>query len=81
MKINRIGYCFTHEKTLRRNRPTGTGDYAILFLRTGAIFKIDNKEITATPHSFILYKKGTPQIFRACEESFVNDWFHFDITE
>ena len=80
MKINNVGYKFVHEKNFYINRPNGSGDYAILFLRTGAVFTLQGQEVEASPQSFILYKKGTPQFFRANADQFINDWIHFDLS-
>ncbi len=80
MEINNVGYKFTHGTNFCINRPKGSGDYAILFLRTGAFFTIDGRETEAVPQSFIMYKKGTPQFFRANGDVFINDWLHFDLT-
>ena len=81
MEINNVGYKFTHKKGFFINRPNGSGDYVILFLRTGAVFTLGGCDVEAFPNSFILYKKGTPQFFRANSDSFVNDWIHFDLDE
>ena len=81
MEINNVGYKFTHKKGFFINRPNGSGDYVILFLRTGAVFTLGGCDVEAFPNSFILYKKGTPQFFRANSDSFVNDWIHFDLEE
>lgn len=79
MEINNVGYKFVHGGKFSINRPRGSGDYAILFLRTEAIFTLRGADIQADAQSFILYKKGTPQFFRANGESFVNDWVHFSL--
>ena len=79
MEINNVGYKFTHKKGFFISRPNGSGDYVILFLRTGAVFTLDGSDIESVPNSFILYKKGTPQFFRANGDLFVNDWIHFDL--
>ena len=81
MNINNVGYKFTHGKDFRINRPGGSGDYAILFLRTSAIFTLGGVDTEAEAGAFILYKKGTPQFFGAKEEKFINDWIHFELDE
>ena len=80
MTINNAGYKFTHANSFRVDRPYGSGDYIILFLRTGAVFTLGGMETEVDPQSFILYRKGTPQIYRANETFFINDWLHFDLT-
>lgn len=80
MNINNVGYRFTHGNSFRISRPKGSGDYLLLFLRTGAVFTLAGGEVETPPRSFILYRKGTPQFYRASGEQFVNDWLHFDLT-
>ena len=81
MKINNVGYHFVHPRNFCINRPHGSGDSCLLFLRSGAVFAVGGKEIEVQPRSFIFYKKGTPQHFRANGERFSNDWLHLDLTE
>lgn len=81
MKINNIGYNHCHDADFNIYRPHGSGDNLLLILKTTAVFTINGKEQTAQPNSFILYKKGTPQFYRADGCPYANDWFHFDIDE
>jgi len=81
MDINNIGYNHCHDADFIINRPTGSGDYLMLLLRTSAIFTINGEDLIAEPNSFILYRKGTPQYYKANGAQFSNDWFHFDIPE
>jgi AraC family transcriptional regulator of arabinose operon len=81
MQILNIGYNHIHDADFYINRPTGSGDYLLILLKTPAYFTLRNKEIKAVKNSFILYKKDTPQYYRACGASFGNDWFHFTMNE
>lgn len=81
MQINNIGYNHCHDADFRIERPEGSGDYLLLILKTPAIFTFSGKDVIAEENSVILYKKGTPQFYRALGSSFANDWFHFDVTE
>lgn len=80
MKINNIGYNHIHDADFQIHRPEGSGDYLLLIIKTPALFTIAGKEYTGESDSFILYQKGTPQYYRAIENSFSNDWLHFDMT-
>lgn len=79
MHINNIGYNHSHDADFVITRPNGSGDYLLLLLKTDAIFKFGDKEITTSPDSFILFKQGTPQLYRSAGGVFSNDWFHFSI--
>lgn len=81
MKINNIGYNHRHDADFNINRPNGSGDYLMLLLKTPALFCLNKEEFITQPDSFILFQKGTPQYYRASEESFANDWFHFNAEE
>ncbi len=79
MNLHNAGYHFTHGSDFSIHRPHGSGDYMLLILKTPAAFTIAGNEISAPPNSFILYKQGTPQLYRAAGEVFINDWLHFDL--
>ena len=81
MNINNVGYKFTHGKNFIINRPKGSGDYAILFLRTKAFFTINGTYSETEAGAFVFYKKGTPQFFGARDGIFINDWLHLDLDE
>lgn len=80
LHINNIGYNHCHDADFKICRPTGSGDYLLLLLKTPAVFTFRGTDSVARPNSFILYKKGTPQFYQACDISFANDWFHFDMS-
>lgn len=77
MYIRNIGYNHVHDADFIINRPTGSGDYLLLLLRTSAIFTFNNTDIMTEPDSFILYNVHSPQLYRAYGAQFANDWFHF----
>ncbi len=79
MKINSIGINYTHSQKFSINRPVGSGDYLLLNMKTPAILLLDGKEITTEKNSVIIYKKGSPQIYRAKEATYANDYIHFDM--
>lgn len=79
MRINNIGYNHSHDADFIINRPNGSGDYLLLLLKTNAIFKFGENEVTTSPDSFILFKQDTPQLYRSAGGVFSNDWFHFSI--
>lgn len=80
MNINNIGYNHNHDADFRIHRPEGSGDYLLLILKTPAVFTLEGKDYETQAGSFILYQKGTPQLYRAQGSSFSNDWLHFDMT-
>lgn len=81
MHINNIGYNHVHDADLNIYRPKGSGDYLFLLLKTAAIFMLNGDEVITQKNSFMLYRKGTPQYYRAYGAQFANDWFHFDLSE
>ena len=79
MKINTIGINYTHSGQFSINRPCGSGDYLLLNMKTPAILSLNGKEVITEKNSVIIYKKGSPQIYRAKEVTYANDYIHFDI--
>ena len=79
MRINKMGLNYTHNQNFEIKRPKGSGDYLLLFMKAPAIFELKGKLITAEKNSVILFRKGTPQIYRAGEHNYANDFIHFDV--
>ena len=79
MHINNIGYNHRHDADFQIQRPDGSGDYLLLLLKTPAIFTFSGTDIVTEPNSFIVYKEGTPQFYKAYGTQFSNDWFHFGL--
>ncbi len=80
MQINNIGYHHFHDADFKIERPNGSGDYLLLLLETPAVFTLRGGEVSAESNSFILYKKGTPQLYRVDGQKFSNHWIHFDMS-
>lgn len=78
MRIKDIGYNYFHNADFHVERPYGSDDFLLVLLKTPAFFTLDGKETAAEANSFVLFKKGTPQIYRANGMQFLNDWVHFD---
>jgi AraC family transcriptional regulator of arabinose operon len=78
MKINRIGLNYTHSKNFAIDRPSGSGDYLLLIVKSPALFMLQGEEAAAAKNSVILYNKGTPQLYRADCCTYSNDFIHFD---
>ncbi len=79
MKINAIGINYTHSSQFSINRPSGSGDYLFLNIKTPALLILEGKEIIAEKNSVVIFRKGTPQVYRAKEGTYSNDYIHFDM--
>ena len=80
MHINNIGYNHCHDADFCIQRPDGSGDYLLLLIKTPAVFTFSETDTFTEANSFILYKEGTPQFYRAYGTQFSNDWFHFKLS-
>lgn len=81
MYIRSMGVNHCHSSDFVKDRPCGTGEYILLLVKTGAVFKFGEKEVHTKPDSLIIYKKGSPQYFRADNGKYINDWICFDMEE
>ena len=81
MYITYIGHNHIHDLDFYINRPSGSGDYLALLIKSHGIFELGGKNIIIKPNTFFLYKEGTPQFYSAYKEPFSNDWFHFKVEE
>ncbi|MBE6051848.1 MAG: helix-turn-helix domain-containing protein [Clostridium sp.] len=81
MYITYIGHNYIHDLNFKVDRPSGSGDYLVLLIKSHGIITIEGKDIIVKPNTLFLYKEGTPQLYRAHKEPFSNDWFHFKLEE
>lgn len=81
MRITNVGYNNRHSSGFCINRPFGSGDYMLLLIKSEAFFCLGGQRFVVQPNSAILFKKGTPQLYGAVNNEYVNDWIHFDIDE
>ncbi|MDE5859783.1 MAG: AraC family transcriptional regulator [Oscillospiraceae bacterium] len=72
---------FRHSSDFEINRPNGTGDNLLLIFKTAASLDLNGKTVQVLPDSAVLYSKGTPQIYRAFRDIYVNHWIHMDCCE
>ncbi len=77
MEIHNIGIGFCHPTDFSICRPMGSGDHLVIIVKSRAYFTLGGKEILVMPNTVFVYKEGTPQIYRAAGEEYINDWFHF----
>ena len=78
MLIHNVGFDHRHDPDFFIDRPNGSGDALMLFLKTDAIFTLDGLDITVPARSFFLYPVGMPQRYRAVpQQTYANDWMHF----
>jgi AraC family transcriptional regulator of arabinose operon len=76
--LKRAGWDYSHNCGFSIDRTDGSGDYLFLLFKSKVTLMLGNETIYADNNSFILFKKGTPQLYFAQHEPLVNDWFHFD---
>lgn len=79
MYVTYIGHNHVHDMDFEINRPNGSGDYLALLIKSYGLFYVGGEEQIVEPNTFFLYKKGTPQYYKAYKEPFSNDWFHFEL--
>lgn len=79
MKISRIGINYNHSSSFAINRPTGSGDYLLLFMKTSAKVTLNGIETVTEKNSLLLFNKGTPQIYSANSSTYSNDFIHFEV--
>ncbi len=77
MYITNVGFNQWHDADFFIDRPAGSGDHLMLLLKSDALFVFAGGERLVSEGSAVLYRKGTPQLYRAKGSRFGNDWFHF----
>lgn len=79
LKVINVGYNHSHDSDFVIDRPEGSGDNLLILLKSDAIFTVGGNDIKVNENSFFLYRKGSPQNYRAVSHgTFSNDWVHFE---
>lgn len=81
MKVYNAGFNYRHTNDFKIERKNGSGDYLLLVVKSDAYFYTDGVNIRCIPDSVIIFSKGSPQIYGAVDNNYINDWIHFDLTE
>lgn len=81
MELHAMGISYQHDEDFYINRPDGSGDNLLVIFKTPAYVISENTEISVSENSAIFYAKGTPQIYGARGEKYINHWIHFNCDE
>lgn len=75
---SKLWYQCIHPGGIDIHRQDGTGDYLLLFFRCPVEANLHGTYEPIPENTFLLYRKGEPQIYRKTDGSINNDWIHFD---
>lgn len=78
MNIVNVGYRYRHPSKFCIDRPHGSGDWILLIIKTEAFAVFHGNRVHVPQNSAIIFQKGTPQLYGATLEEYVNDWIHFE---
>ncbi len=80
MKLLSIGYNHIHDESFEVNRLDGIDSWLFLLIRTPGLFFYDGKKILVQPNSFVIFSNRFPYSYKAHEQYYADDWFHFMAT-
>ncbi|MBD0381867.1 helix-turn-helix domain-containing protein [Paenibacillus sedimenti] len=78
IQIKRCGHNVVHPSGFTIDRPYGSGDYLFLLFRSKMEIEIRGEMVTVDKNTYIVYRKGSKQLYKDFEQPMVHDWFHFD---
>lgn len=81
MRVNEIGLNSIHNSDFFIHRPYGYNQYVFIFIKSPACFIINNSFLNVEKNSVVILKKGTPHHYYSSENTYCNDWIHFDVDE
>ncbi len=81
IEIHHLGYQFVNMGGIDVDRKEGSGDYLLIYFRCPVEVNLTGEYEKIPENTFVLYKKGHPQIYRKTDGHFINDWVHFDFSE
>lgn len=80
MDIYSIGYHHAHENDFVIDRPDGISpSWLFLLFHAECEVRIGDEIQRVPKNSVLIYTDGTPQYYRACNDSYMDDWFHFTV--
>ena len=80
-KILFSGYDCYHPGDFVIDAPEGYDYYLFLLTRTPGLFRVNGETRQIPAGSAVLYPPGTPVMYRACGESYGDDWIRFESDE
>lgn len=75
--IHFIGYSAVHPSTFRFEMTTAPGQYTLLLVSTPVQFLLEGQWLECPAGTAMLYSPGQPICYRACRETYQNDWIRF----
>lgn len=82
MEIHSIGYHHYHDKDFVIDRPDGIGQsWLFLVFKTRTIVRQNGVDTVVLPDSCIIYSGDEPEYYKADDETYIDDWFHFTVEE
>ena len=80
MKINYIGYNFTHRYKFVIDRPEGASSNIIILTKMPAYFFINDNKIYVSENSVVIIKAKTPYRYESTSKYYRDDRIHFELT-
>lgn len=81
IKIGSVGYNHSHDDRFVMDRPNGPGSYLFLLIKSSALFIVNGYEHKVAKGSYIILSPNTPCYYKALEDVYCDDWFHFGMDE
>ncbi len=80
MRVTKMGYHHAHDENFVVNRPEGLGEFLLLIIKTKARFFYEGEWHHILPNTVMLYCDTTPQLYKADDCGYVDDWIHFTMS-
>lgn len=80
-RIRRLGINSRHTEIFSVNRPLGYDCYLLLFVKTKAVFYLDDSEIISEPGTYVLFDINSPQKYGIFDDEYIDDWIQFESDE
>ncbi len=71
----------THDNDFIFDIPEGHDRWLVLLTRTPAVFEVDGMMTKYPANSAIIYKPHQKILYKACEDTYINDWIRFATDE
>lgn len=77
INVLQVNFDASHRSDFVYDRPNGDNFWLLLLIHTFSKIKVNDVELRYPPNTVILFKPGQSAFYRACDDSYANDWLRF----
>lgn len=78
INVLHVNFDTIHKKDFVYDRPSGDDFWLLLLIHSYSYIRVNDVELKYPPNTMVLFKPGQSAFYRACDETYSNDWLRFE---